>query len=92
MIIFPVLQEDRFDEANCEIPSPVEPLHASTFKSHHPARFCFSFVLWQACSQNLCQTWGRGYPWWVPKTGWAMLREDAGGCQALLSFLPKDDF
>lgn len=44
VVIFPVLLEDGFNEARCEIPS-VEPWHAGAFKSYHPAPLCFSFVL-----------------------------------------------
>lgn len=89
MIVFPVLQEDGFNEAKCEILSPAEALHAGASKSYHPAPLCFSFGLWHACSQNPCQTWGREYLWWVPKTGWALLREDV--CLTLPSFLPRND-
>lgn len=44
VIVFPVLQGDGFDEAKCEIPSPVEPLHAGAYRSYPLAHSCFSCV------------------------------------------------
>ena len=63
---FPVLQEDGFNEAKCEIPAPVETLHAGAYRSDRTARSCFSFGLGHLCSQNACWTQGREGPWWLP--------------------------
>lgn len=84
---FPALQGDRFNEAKCEIPTPMEPPHARAYRSYSAACSRFSFVLGHLCSQSPCGTWGSKCPWWLLKQLCAV-GEDVG--LALPSLLPRN--
>lgn len=66
LIVFPVLQGDGFDEAKCEIPSSVGPLHASAYRSYPPAHSCFSCVACDILALKTAVKPGAECPWCLP--------------------------